>query len=128
MVAKKYLGIDHGAAKIGLSLSAGTLAMPYAVLEQPIDEYSQIAALVAQEQIDAIVVGVPVDAKGNDTETARHVREFIAKLCTYVSVPVVTTSERYTTAQAQRMNVGKTDDAHAASLLLQTYIDQHGND
>lgn len=124
--AQRLLGIDYGAAKIGLSLSSGTLAMPYRVWEHTDDVLDRISELIEQEQLQTVVVGIPVDAEGGDTATAESVRMFIAQLKKQISIPITTISERYTTAQTKKMGIGKTDDAHAASLILQQFIDtQH---
>ncbi len=70
---------------------------------------------------------------GSLGEQAEKVTAFIQKLCSYTEVPIEFRDERLTTVSAKRLmqaaSVKKTkkkarDDAIAAALILQGYLDE----
>ncbi len=120
-----YLGIDYGKRKIGLSLSAGNVAVPLYILQNSPSVIEELKNIVKQERITKIVLGLPTNSQNQETQATRNVLAFQEELIGSVDVPVETFDERLTSRQAQRMGSGSKDDAHAAALLLQSYIDRH---
>lgn len=121
------MGIDYGAAKIGLSLSSNSLALPYGIIEHTDVMWQKLVQLIHDEHVDAIVVGLPSYKSGQESPASRAVQAFIAQLKQHVDIPIHVFNEQFTSAQAQKMNVGKDDDAHAASLILQSYLDHQSH-
>lgn len=126
-MSTKILGIDYGKRKIGLSISSGQLAVPLEIIENNVDLPKALQEIINREVITGIVVGLPVSTKGRDTDSTQAARDFASSLQEKVSIPVELFNEQFSSAQAQKMGVGKNDDAVAASLMLQAYLDYHDN-
>jgi putative Holliday junction resolvase len=134
----RYLGVDPGAVRIGLALSdaEGRLALPLTTLQRDDSGAwrAQLAALVAEREVEAVVVGMPLSLSGERGPAAQQTEEFVAALSELLPVPVLTWDERLTSAQversAQAAGLSERDrrgrlDAAAASLILQNYLDAH---
>ena len=94
-----------------------------------------IADIVSQQQVGKIIVGLPRSLNGSLGKQADKVKAFTQKLCDNIKVPIEFRDERLTTVSARRLmreaNTKKTrkeakDDAIAAALILQGYLDQVG--
>lgn len=121
------LGIDFGEKKIGLALSSGNTALPFAVIPHDRHCVDFLEKLIAEEGITRVVVGLPFSLSGSENKHAKRVRKFIAVLSSALSVPVVAEDERFSTKAAHAAGSGSIDDAHAAAEILQTYLDAHGH-
>jgi putative holliday junction resolvase len=127
----RYLGIDYGNKKVGLALgdSEAGVALPLDVIRNTDDLCKKIAQLILSESIDQVVVGVPLPTTdGPGSEQLEKTRQFINMLRSATPVPVHEEDERYSTAEAMRLQreqgVTAEDDALAAMLILQAYLDQ----
>lgn len=127
------LGIDYGLKKIGLAIadSHGQLAVPLKTLlvNSPEDALAQLKEIIDSEQIDYLVMGVPVG--NHDQAQEQLTRSFIKTLEQAVRVPVMVEDERLSTKAAQELQGSShDDDAVAAMLILQTHLDKksHGDD
>ena len=123
---KKILGIDYGQAKIGLAISADSLALPLKIIENTDNLQEEIKKIIETEGIDLVVVGLPLGKMGEETDSSAIVRSFAQNLQKSLPVPVELFDERLTTAQTKSLGVKGDDDAHAASLILQSFIDRYG--
>ncbi|MBI4434619.1 Holliday junction resolvase RuvX [Candidatus Uhrbacteria bacterium] len=125
------LGLDYGTKKIGLALAEGKLAVPLRVVRYETRRELREIIRTACDEHDArtIVVGIPRPLRGGASAQTKAAEEFVAWLRREISLPVVTEDERLTTAFAKRLMrdwKGKADDdAVAAALILQTYIERH---
>ncbi|HEY83431.1 MAG TPA: Holliday junction resolvase RuvX [Dehalococcoidia bacterium] len=132
----RSLGLDIGDRRIGVALSdpQGILASPLTIIERQ-DELADIAAIVNianQNQVGRIIVGLPLSMDGSFSEQTEKVRDFIQKLSEHTDIPVEFRDERLSTLAAQRLmrplrKTGKKlrhDDAAAAALILQSYLDE----
>ena len=136
----RVLGIDFGERRVGLALSdpSATIAQPLPTLTRRAGKRPPVAAIVEiiqQHEVEHIVVGLPLNLAGDETEWTATVREFAAKLQERAGVPVDFLDERLTSVQAERAvrssGLKRSDreqkhriDAAAAVLLLQTYLDR----
>ena len=122
----KYLGVDYGLKKIGLAIGDDEtkFAAPLEVLENKEDADLTIQRMVSSERIDAIVIGMPQQEQGEIT------RIFIAKLKSLLKVPIHQVDEAFTSVESKRLQdeTGSkvAEDALAAMLILQSYLDNHG--
>lgn len=123
----RYLGIDFGSKRIGVSVSddGGTLAFPYAILDNSVKTVSEIAALCVKEHIGKIVVGESVDYKGQPNPVMSEIERLVAGLREATGLVVVQEREFLTTQQARFFQPGKerVDDS-AAAIILQSYLDK----
>ena len=126
----KLLGIDYGKRRVGLAVSddLGRLAFPNVVLENDSSILEKIQKIIKDENIDTIVVGESKNFKGEPNEIMKDIEEFVGILKKENSARVFLEPEFMTSQQAERI-VGKNDmnDAGAASLILQSFIDKRAN-
>ena len=133
----RVIGLDLGSKRIGVALSdsSGTIATPFTVInrsKKQSEDHRAIAALVREEEAEAIVVGLPLSMSGDAGPAARAAVAECDVLATVVSVPVHLHDERLTTvaadaalmeakmnAQARRRVVDKV----AAAVMLQSWLD-----
>ena len=125
----KVLALDYGAARTGVAVSdaTGTLARPLTVVEKAATPAGlrRLAELVAAEEVERVVVGLPLTLRGERGEQAEATEEFVDALRDLLLVPVETYDERFTTALAARGSGGgrAAEDARAAAHLLESYLE-----
>ena len=136
-IITRSLGLDIGEKRIGVAISdpGGILASPFTIIDRR-DERQDIEAiinLINQHQVKQIVVGLPRSMNGSIGKQAEKVKAFVQRLCRHIEVPVEFRDERLTTVSAKRLrqaaNTKKNkrkarDDAVAAALILQGYLDE----
>jgi putative Holliday junction resolvase len=134
----RALGLDLGAKRIGVAVSdrTGTIASPLLVLQRSgsvARDHQAIAKLVAEEEAEAVVVGLPLNMNGSSGPAAKAAVKEAEALATVVGVPVYTSDERRTTVTADQamMEAGlnaqqrrKHVDKIAAAVLLQQWLDR----
>jgi putative holliday junction resolvase len=117
----KVLALDYGRARTGVAVSdpTGELARPLGVVEQAAGEQglARLADIVADEEAELVVVGLPLTLKGERGEQAQETEAFVEVLRAVLDVPVETYDERFTSVLADG------DDARAAAHLLSDYLD-----
>jgi putative Holliday junction resolvase len=136
----RYLGIDYGTSKVGLALSdeAGSMGFPHAVVTNTPRLIDELAALIAQENVGAVVVGESHDLSGVANKVAEAAHTLGDALGEQTGVPVVYESEVFTSVEAgrppakeeksrapkRRTNV----DASAAALILTSYLSRSSHE
>lgn len=123
----KVLALDYGAARTGVAISdaTGTLARPLTVIERAASEpgLRRLAELVAAEEAERVVVGLPLTLKGDHGAQADETAQFVEALRAVVDVPVESFDERFTTALAASGPSSQApEDARAAAHLLESYL------
>ena len=120
---------------MALSDPGGILASPFSIIERQ-DEQQAIDAIIeiiGQQQVEQIIVGLPRSMGGTVGRQAEKVRDFAEELHSRAVVPLAFRDERLTTVAAQRlmkaagakkMKRKVRDDAVAAALILQGYLDE----
>ena len=131
----RWLGIDHGKSRIGLAISdeLASFAHPYRTLRADGNATVEIQAIVVQEQVEGIVIGLPKNMDGTLGPSAESAKAFGQKLGRLLpAVKIIFWDERLTTREAQRAlhEAGKNTkqskkmiDQVAAQILLQSYLD-----
>ena len=128
----KVLALDFGSARTGVAVSdpTGTIAKPVGIVERAATDtgLAQLAALVQTEEIELIVVGLPLTLRGERGEQADETERFVTDLRATVDVPVDTFDERFTTDLAEQTSNGAGSvDAVAAAHLLSSYLEWSSN-
>jgi putative holliday junction resolvase len=122
----KIVALDFGRARTGVAVSdpTGTLARPLGVVERAATEdgLARLAALIAEEEAERVVVGLPLTLRGERGEQARETEAFVEALTAATDVPVVTFDERFTTDLAEQAPSATPEDARAAAHLLTSYL------
>ena len=94
--------------------------------------------MISENDVEAIVVGMPYNLKGEKSTKAKEVEDFINQIKQRCEIEVIEWDERWTSATAHEtqimMGVKKKDrqnkskiDEMAAALILQSYLDSHPN-
>ena len=118
----KLLGIDYGRRKIGLAMSNGKLAEPYQVIRYKDTEkmIAHIQRIIEKQKIEKVIVGISEGEMGE--ESKKFAKIFKAD----------TFDETLSSHDAQQMSIQshmsrkkrkEMEDAFAASIMLQSYID-----
>ena len=133
----RLLGIDLGSKRIGVAVSdrSGTIASPLTVIArartQRLD-HEEIARLVVEEEVEGIVVGLPLNMDGSLGPAAQAAQREVERLTTVVGVPVYLHDERRSTVQADQSMVQRNMNAPdrravvdkvAAAFILQSWLD-----
>jgi putative holliday junction resolvase len=122
----KLVALDYGAARTGVAVSdaSGTIARPLTVVEQAgsDDGLRRIAALVGEQDAEAVVVGLPLTLRGERGLQAEETERFVERLRAALDVPVETYDERFTTTLATHVAGTAPEDARAAAHLLESYL------
>jgi len=132
----RVLGLDLGSRRIGVAVSAGSLATPHSVLERARDrasDHAAIAGLVDELGVERVVVGLPLSLDGKMGPAAKAAAEEAEVLGDVLPVPVETYDERLTTVTADRSlsSLGLSGQARrrvvdkvAAAVILQAWLDR----
>jgi putative pre-16S rRNA nuclease len=122
----KVLALDFGRARTGVAVSdpTGTVARPLCVVERAAGEagLERLATLIAEQEAEQVVVGLPLTLRGERGEQARETEAFVEALAAVTDVPVVTFDERFTTDLAEQVPSVTATDARAAAHLLSSYL------
>jgi putative Holliday junction resolvase len=131
----RALALDLGSKRIGIALSAGTLATPYDVLARSgrrRDDHRRIAEHVAEVEAEVVVVGLPLSLDGSVGHAAERVIAECEELADVLDVPVETWDERLSTVTAERSLMEqqmraqarrRVVDKVAAAVILQSWLD-----
>ena len=129
----KVLALDYGSARTGVAVSdpSGTLARPLCVVQKVGGKsgMAELCAIIDREAPGVVVVGLPLTLRGERGPQAIETEAFVARLRSRCSIPILTEDERLTTSIARRMPTTSRrqtpgEDAQAAAVLLQTYLDR----
>ena len=128
----RVLALDHGSARCGCALSdpTGTLATPIEPVLRPDTRrgIGRLRALVAENGVERVVVGLPLSLSGEDSDQTREARAFAARLADTLDVPVELYDERFTTTLAQRAGGSASEDSRAAAVLLEDWLARRWRD
>ena len=124
----KVMALDYGSARTGVAVSdpTGTLARPLGVVEQAAGEsgLAELARLVCEQDVERVVVGLPLTMRGTHGEQAAETERFVDALRGVLAVPVELFDERFTTDLAQRTAGTAPEDALAAAHLLSGWLER----
>ncbi len=135
----RILAVDYGERRIGLALSdpLRMIATPLPTLQRKRGKRPPVQAIldiVQANDVDALVVGLPLTLEGTESDWTREVRAFGEKLAQRSGLSVAFVDERMTSVAAERAVRGlglpkhereRKDriDAAAAVLILQAHLD-----
>ena len=122
----RYLALDIGDRRIGLAVGDDThgLSRPLRTLlrRSVVKDLAELERIARDEQIDALVVGLPLTLRGEEGHQAERVRRF-ATATEKLGLPVRLYDERHTSTEAEIR--GASDiDAGAATILLEDFLAQ----
>ena len=136
---RRVLGLDLGRKRIGIALSdeLGITAQGLPTLERRNKrmDFAALSRVVRENNVQQIVLGLPLRMSGEEGTQADWVRSFAEELKGHVDVPIDLRDERWTSKQAERVLMGSgvrqedrkpAIDRISAVILLQDYLDSRG--
>lgn len=131
----RVIGIDPGSRRFGVAIGVSGVASPLVVVqrEKTLElTVERLATLIAEEEVTAVVIGLPLHLDGSEGSSSKAARKFARALANFVSVPVMLHDERLTTVTADRamLDAGlraeerrRHVDKIAAAIMLQSWLD-----
>ena len=143
----RLLGVDLGERRIGLAVADrdGGRAMPLSTLTRkaaPADDAAALGRIVAEQDVDELVIGLPLHASGEAGSQVAVTQEWTDAVAPLLGLPVTFRDERLTSYLAEQrvgpMKRGRSGgpptraqrDAHraridreAAAIILQDELD-----
>jgi putative Holliday junction resolvase len=130
----RILALDWGTVRIGAAVSdpTGKIAFP---LEKFIDAkvaIAEIRKLVAEQEVEKIIIGVPKNLSGNESASSKASNDFFQQLKKEIAVEYDFVDERLSSLGATKTlkdsGVKEKDtrqmvDNLAAAQMLQAYLD-----
>ena len=132
----RVLGIDYGDSRIGLAISdpLKIIASPFKTIRNEGNKkcLQVFQSLIKEKDVEAIVVGLPIGLKGQETVQTKKVREFV-NLLYALKLPIHLEDERLSSVSAEKSMIQqniKTGhnkgliDQRAAAIILQQFLDK----
>ena len=131
----RYLAIDYGSKHTGLAICDHDemLASPLTVIHGQKELLKKIVDVVKSENVEAIVLGLPLNMNDSQGPQAKIVFQFAEQLKENVNIPVHFQDERLSTfgaeeklasAELTRKKKKKRLDAIAAAEILEAFLEQ----
>lgn len=125
--------LDVGERRIGVAVASLFARLPAAYTtidrQKTPDAVQEVCDIVAKENITELVVGLPRDMRGVETEQTKKVLDFAKELKGRLSIPVIMQDEAVTSVEAEdrlkstKRPYTKADiDAEAAAIILRDYL------
>jgi putative Holliday junction resolvase len=136
----RVVGLDLGERRIGVAVSAGSLAVPHGTVQRsgdPEADRATVVRLVQELGGERVVVGLPLSLDGSRGPAAHQAEAEAARLAEELALPVELADERLTTVTATRSlrSAGlrgraqrQVVDQVAATVLLQAWLDRRTGD
>ena len=131
----RVLGLDYGDSRIGLALSdpLKMIASPLKTISNRSFEFikKNLSDLIIENDIELIVVGLPISLKGKETKQTKKVKLFIKQIHCF-TIPIFTQDEILSSISAkkslmiQKIKTGHNKqliDSTAAAIFLQQFLD-----
>ncbi len=131
----RILCFDYGAKRVGVAVTDDEriISTPLLTCENK-NIFDFIKSYLDENEVDLFLVGMPLDLRGEPTDSTSITKDFMAKLAAkFSSVSIETYDERYTSkiAKDSLIFLGKNKkyrrkksniDKVSASLILQSYL------
>lgn len=125
--------LDVGERRVGVALASqiAKLPAPFDTIDRLIvnDVSSWVKEFVEKNSVNVLVVGLPRDMNGEETDQTRAVLSLVSEIEAVVNIPVVMQDEAVTSidAEARLKSRGKPYtkadiDSEAACIILQDYL------
>ena len=136
----RIIGIDYGVKRIGLAVTDPLqIFAPPLMTVMTTEFYKFITGYLETDDVDAFVIGYPVQMNNQPSASVTYINPFIKRLKkTYPEKHIYLADERFTSQMAIRTmvegGVKKRDrqdksmvDKISASIILQSFIDNRSN-
>ncbi len=131
----RYLAIDYGTKRTGLAVCdpSETIVSPLSVIEDKKNLVEKILKIIASENIEAVVFGLPLNMDGTTGSQAKMTEQFAEELKKRITIPVHFQDERLSSFVAEeklapadftRKKKARRLDAIAAAQILEAFLEQ----
>jgi len=133
---QRILGIDYGTRRLGVAISdplkISAQSLPTIKVQGLKQVLAELNLIISSKNVTEIVVGLPLNLKGEKSSSAQKVEKFVEQLKSQFKIPVHTWDERWTSIAAQQTirEMGKSPSRHkekvdqiSAFNTSQTYLD-----
>lgn len=131
----KILALDVGQKRIGVATcdKLEIAATPHSVVKFGRNAVDEVVKILNEENIECIVIGLPVSFDGVERESCERARFFKHELEQKTTLPIEFVDEKFTSKIAEtslieqgmrRENRKNVIDAVAASIILRGFLDQ----
>ena len=133
MEERAYLGIDWGAADVGVALAdpETRIALGLTTLQNDATLPIRVAEIVEREQVGTIVIGTPSHIDRKEMEDKGEIFGKLLRKHVPDQVRIVYENEMFTTKMAQynlrergTKHASKHDDVEAARIILQAWLEK----
>ena len=116
---------------MAISDPLGYSAQPLAFLANDQDLWPNLQKILTEYEVKKILLGLPINLKGQDTQKTQEGRDFAVKLEQNTGLEVVFCDERFSSKAAERFLITadvsrkkrkKVIDSQAAAFFLQGYL------
>jgi putative holliday junction resolvase len=126
MGIRTVLAFDFGLRHIGVAVGqtvTGT-ASPVATLgaRDGVPDWARVHALVATWRPDALLVGLPLNMDGSESEMSARARGFARRLAEKTGHPCSLVDERLTTREARSLDAGRVHEI-AAVMIAESWLE-----
>lgn len=136
----KLIALDVGLARIGVATCdpLGIAVRPLVTIHRRSrqEDFDQLVAIVAEEEAEAVICGLPLSMDGSESEQTKMTRTWALRLARALRtarkdpLPVIFWDERLSSFAAQEMMADEPkraqamgEDAYAAAVILRSYLD-----
>ncbi len=135
----RYLAIDFGFKRLGLAICDPSEIIVSPLCQLPNDKnrsepvFQKIASLIAENQVEAVVVGLPLNMDDSEGPQAKASRKFAENLGNKINLPIFLQDERLSSQAADeklhetgltRQKRKDRRDMLAACDILQDFLDR----
>ena len=134
---RAIIGLDYGGKRLGIAVSdlLWLAATPYKILYRTTLEkdLTELKKIIEEKEIQAIVIGLPLQMNGEEGEIAKEVRAFATRLEEAFGLPILFWDERLSSSAMENFLIKEADlsrakrrkvlDASAAGFILQGVLD-----
>lgn len=137
----RFMGLDFGTKTVGVAVSDELLltARALEIIRRERGTHlrktvARIAELIAEYEVDTIVVGLPLHMDMKESDMSKAARAFADTLARRTGLPVTMWDERLTSIEAEEIlrqnGIAKEDekdyiDMVAARVMLESYLDHY---
>ena len=137
-MTNRILGIDFGLKRIGLAIAevGGTIALPLKTIMNTPQTEEEIKSIVELREVEVIVVGRPINPDNRSQTQVKKIEKWVKEIEEKIKCQWVFHDERRSTIQASQLlhqaglntkKQKKMIDTQAATVILQSYLDEHKN-